>query len=93
MRGRAVTVDAVVTADRLGPHKATVVSDFELHAHANDDAERGTVLCALRGVGDEDALKLVMSVSPLAYPRKAVPSTVSRAIRSRLAKSQGAVSS
>jgi hypothetical protein len=51
--------------------------------------ERATVLCALRGVGNEESIQLMAAGVPLADPWDGVESTVGRAIRKRLKAGRG----
>lgn len=55
-----------------------------LYAHAKTEVERATVLLALRGVGDADALQFVESAEDFAAPWSTTKEVVLRAIRKRI---------
>ncbi len=51
---------------------------------ATTTSDRAVIMCALRGVGNEQSLKLVGNAGPLDSPWEDVPATVKRTIRRRL---------
>lgn len=50
----------------------------------SSSVERASVLGALRGVGNEESVRLIAAGTPLTYPWEGVESTVNRVIRKRL---------
>lgn len=51
---------------------------------ASSPVERASVLGALRGVGNDESLRLIAAGTPLEYPWEGVEATVTRVIRKRL---------
>ena len=72
--------------DEIGEDKRAEVRGF-LHRLLGVDltaAQRSTVICALRGVGDEESIRLIESSPSLDYPWHGTKETACKAIRTRL---------
>ena len=60
-----------------------------LLGHCRNQAQRATVVCALRGVGDEESIRIIGDMRRFTGPWAGIEAAACKAIRQRLRKERG----